>query len=383
MARSYQRLSPEAMDAIWVRLRAGHAAKPAARQLGLSTSTVRTYLLRCGGIRPEPRCRGPRRLSVEEREEISRGLAAGVSLRAIAGQLGRAPSTITREVAANGGRSRYRASRADQMAWSRATRPKPCKLATRPALRAIVEEKLQRRWSPQQIAGWLKVNYPDDPEMQVSHESIYCTLFVQSRGALRRELTAYLRTGRVIRRPQGVRLPDGRGGRPGILNISERPAEAEDRAVPGHWEGDLVFGRNMSPVATLVERSTRFLMLVGLPGGSHKADAVADALAAAVANLPTHLARSLTWDQGHEMAAHRRFTATTGIQVYFCDPKSPWQRGSNENTNGLLRQYLPRRLDFRTLTQADFDAIARELNERPRQTLGFKTPSQALAEVLR
>jgi len=371
------------MDAIWVRLRAGHAAKPAARQLGLSTSTVRTYLLRCGGIRPEPRCRGPRRLSVEEREEISRGLAAGLSLRAIAGQLGRAPSTITREVAANGGRSRYRASRADQMAWSRATRPKPCKLATRPALRAIVEEKLQRRWSPQQIAGWLKVNYPDDPEMQVSHESIYCTLFVQSRGALRRELTAYLRTGRVIRRPQGVRLPDGRGGRPGILNISERPAEAEDRAVPGHWEGDLVFGRNMSPVATLVERSTRFLMLVGLPGGSHKADAVADALAAAVANLPTHLARSLTWDQGHEMAAHRRFTATTGIQVYFCDPKSPWQRGSNENTNGLLRQYLPRRLDFRTLTQADFDAIARELNERPRQTLGFKTPSQALAEVLR
>jgi IS30 family transposase len=383
MARSYQRLSPETMDAIWVRLRAGHAAKPTARQLGLSTSTVRTYLLRCGGIRPEPRCRGPQRLSVEEREEISRGLAVGMSLRTIAVQLGRAPSTISREVAANGGRSRYRASRADQMAWSRATRPKPCKLATRPALRAIVEVKLQRRWSPQQIAGWLKVNYPHDPEMQVSHESIYCTLFVHSRGALRRELTAYLRTGRVIRRPQGVRLPDGRGGRPGILNISERPAEAEDRAVPGYWEGDLVFGKNMSPVAILVERSTRFLMLVGLLDGSHKADAVADALAAAVTKLPAHLARSLTWDQGHEMAAHRRFTATTGIQVYFCDPKSPWQRGSNENTHGLLRQYLPRRLDFRTLTQADFDAIALELNERPRQTLGFKTPSQALAEVLR
>jgi IS30 family transposase len=218
--------------------------------------------------------------------------------------------------------------------------------------------------------------------MQVSHESIYCTLFVQSRGALRRELTAYLRTGRVIRRPQGIRLPDGRGGRPGILNISERPAEAEDRAVPGHWEGDLVFGKHMSPVATLVERSTRFLMLVALSGGNHKADAVADALTAAVATLPAHLARSLTWDQGHEMAAHRRFTDTTGIEVYFCDPKSPWQRGSNENTNGLLRQYLPRRLDFRTLTQADLDTIAQELNERPRQTLGFKTPSQALAEVL-
>ena len=250
-------------------------------------------------------------------------------------------------------------------------------------LRAIVEEKLRRRWSPEQIAGWLKISHPDDPEMQVSHESIYRTLFVQSRGALRKELTAYLRTGRVIRRPQGVRLPDGRGGRPGILNISERPAEAEDRAVPGHWEGDLVFGKHMSPVATLVERSTRFLILVALPDGNHKADAVADALAAAVTTLPTRLAKSLTWDQGHEMAQHQRFTTATGMQVYFCDPKSPWQRGSNENTNGLLRQYLPRRLDFRTLTQDDFDAIAQELNERPRQTLGFKTPSQALAEVLR
>ena len=383
MTRGYQRLSPEAVDEIWVRLRAGHAVKPTARELGISTSTVRTYLVRCGGIRPDPHCRGAGRLSLEEREEISRGLAAGLSLRAIAAQLGRATSTVSREVAANGGRRRYRASRSDQQAWSRATRPKKCKLANNPVLRAIVEEKLRRRWSPQQIAGWLKLTYPHDLEMQVPHESIYRTLFVQSRGALRRELTAYLRTGRVLRRPRGVRLPDGRGGRPGILNISERPAEAEDRAVPGHWEGDLVFGKNMSPVATLVERSTRFLILVALPGGNHKADAVADALAQAVATVPSQLARSLTWDQGHEMAAHRRFTAATGIQVYFCDPKSPWQRGSNENTNGLLRQYLPRRLDFRTLTQADFDAIAQELNERPRQTLGFKTPSQALAEVLR
>ena len=383
MARSYERLSPEAIDEIWVRLRAGHAAKPTARQLGISTSTVRTYLLRCGGIRPAPRRRAPRRLTAQEREEISRGLAAGMSLRAIAAQVGRAPSTISREVATNGGPHRYRAGRAEQMAWARATRPKACRLAGNPVLRAIVEDKLRRRWSPQQIAGWLKLTYPNDPEMQVSHESIYRTLFVQSRGALRRELTAHLRTGRVIRRPRGVRLPDGRGGRPGILNISERPAEAEDRAVPGHWEGDLVFGKNMSPVATLVERSTRYLMLVALPGGNHTADVVADALAAAVAHLPTQLARSLTWDQGHEMAQHQRFTTATGIQVYFCDPKSPWQRGSNENTNGLLRQYLPRRLDFRTLTQADFDAIAQELNERPRQTLGFKTPSQALAEVLR
>jgi IS30 family transposase len=246
----------------------------------------------------------------------------------------------------------------------------------------MVEEKLQRRWSPQQIAGWLKLAFPTSPEMQVSHETIYRTLFVQSRGALRRELTRYLRTGRVIRRPKGVRMPDGRGGRPNILHISERPAEAGDRAVPGHWEGDLVFGKNMSPVATLVERSTRFVMLVALPSGNHQADAVADALTAAITTLPEQLAKTLTWDQGHEMADHQRFTIQTGVQACFCDPKSPWQRGSNENTNGLLRQYLPRRLDFRTLTQADLDAIARELNERPRQTLGFKTPSQALAEVL-
>ena len=322
-------------------------------------------------------------MSFEEREEISRGLAADQSLRAIAARLGRSPSTISREVASNGGRRRYRAAAADQHAWARATRPKTCKLATNPVLAGIVAEKLQRRWSPQQIAGWLKLTYPHDPEMHVSHESIYRTLFVQSRGALRKELTAYLRTGRVIRRVHGVRLPDGRGSRPGIVNISERPAEVEDRAVPGHWEGDLVFGKQMSPVATLVERSTRYLLLVGLPAGSHKADVVADALAAAVAHLPAQLAKSLTWDQGHEMAEHKRFTNETGIQVYFCDPKSPWQRGSNENTNGLLRQYLPRRLDFKTLTQDDLDAIALELNDRPRQTLGFKTPSQALAEVLR
>jgi IS30 family transposase len=308
---------------------------------------------------------------------------AGLSLRAIAAGLGRSASTVSREVAAHDGRDRYRAATADQQAWSRAIRPKTCKLAQNPVLAGVVAEKLKRPWSSQQIGGWLRAAYPDNQQMQVSHESIYRTLFVQARGALRKELTAYLRTGRVIRRPQGVRVPDGRGGRPGILNISERPAEAGDRAVPGHWEGDLVFGKNMSPVATLVERSTRYLMLVALPDGNHKADVVADALVAAIQQLPRQLAKSLTWDQGHEMAQHARFTAATGIEVYFCDPKSPWQRGSNENTNGLLRQYLPKRLDFRTLTQTHFDAIAQELNERPRQTLGFKTPSQALAEVLR
>ena len=379
----YERLTPEAIDQVWLRMRAGQAAKPTARELGLCTGTVRAYLIRCGGIRPEPRRRAVGRLSLVEREEISRGLAAGYSVRAIAVSLGRSPSTVSREVSANGGRRRYRAARADLAAWARATRPKPCKLAGNPVLRAIVEEKLARRWSPQQIGGWLKLTYPKRPEMQVSHESIYRTLFVQSRGALRKELTRYLRTGRVIRRPKGVRLPDGRGGRPNTLHISERPPEAADRAVPGHWEGDLVFGKHMSPVATLVERKTRFLMLVGLPRGDHQADAVADALAAAITTLPGQLAKSLTWDLGHEMAQHQRFTVQTGVQVYFCDPKSPWQRGSNENTNGLLRQYLPRRLDFRTLTQTDLDAIAHELNERPRQTLEFQTPSQALAEALR
>jgi IS30 family transposase len=383
MTRGYRWLSAADEDEIWARLRAGHAAKPTARALGLTTGGVRAYLVRCGGIRPVPRRRSPVRLSLAEREEISRGLAAGRSLRVIAAGLGRAPSTISREVAAHGGRDRYRAAPADQLAWSRARRPQVCKLATHRRLRAMVAAKLQQeQWSPEQIAGWLKATYPNDAEMQVSHETIYRTLFIQSRGALRKELTKHLRTGRVIRRPAGTRLPDGRGGRPGILNISERPAEAVDRAVPGHWEGDLVFGKRMSPVATLVERSTRFVMLVGLPGG-HKADLVAEALAAKITTLPAALTRTLTWDQGHEMAEHIRFTQETGIEVYFCDPRSPWQRGSNENTNGLLRQYLPRTLDFRTLTQADFDTIADKLDGRPRQTLGFKTPSQALAEVLR
>ena len=376
------RLSPVEVDEVWARWRSGQAVKVLAREMRVSPSTARDLLHRTGGIRPAPKRRWEVRLSLAEREEISRGLAAGLSLRVIAAGLGRAPSTVSREVLGNGGRARYRAAAADRAAWSRAARPKATKLATTPALAALVASKLEQKWSPQQIAGWLKVEFPDDGGMQVSHESIYRSLFVQTRGSLRKELTAHLRTKRTTRRPAGVRQPDGRGGRPGILNISQRPAEAADRAVPGHWEGDLVFGKYMSPVATLVERSTRVVMLVALPEG-HSADVVADALAAKITTLPAALTRTLTWDQGHEMAAHTRFTEETGVEVYFCDPKSPWQRGSNENTNGLLRQYLPRRLDFRTLTQADFDAIADQLNGRPRQTLGFKTPSQALAEVLR
>ena len=374
------KLTPVEVDEIWARWRSGQAVKVLARQMRVNPSTVRDLLHRTGGIRPAPKRRWELRLSLAEREEISRGLAAGLSVRMIASGLGRAPSTVSREVLGHGGRSGYRAAAADRAAWSRAVRPKATKLATSPALAALVSAKLALDWSPQQIAGWLKIEFPDDGQMQVSHESIYRSLFVQSRGSLRKELTTHLRTKRATRRPAGVRQPDGRGLRPHILN--KRPAEAADRAVPGDWEVDLVFGRWLSPVATLVERSTRFVMLVALPEG-HRAELVADALAAKITTLPAALTRTLTWDQGHEMAQHVRFTEATGVEVYFCDPKSPWQRGSNENTNGLLRQYLPRRLDFRTLTQTDFDAIADQLNGRPRQTLGFKTPSQALAEVLR
>ena len=284
---------------------------------------MRTYLLRCGGIRPDPRRRSPGRLSFAEREEISRGLAAGQVVAGDRSRLGRAASTVSREVAANGGRDAIPSRDARTSRRGRGRRV-PRRASWRPTRRwlRIVAEKLRRRWSPQQIAGWLKVTYPDDPEMQVSHESIYRTLFVQSRGALRKELTAYLRTGRVIRRPQGVRLPDGRGGRPGILNISERPAEAEDRAVPGHWEGDLVFGKHMSPVATLVERSTRFLMLVALPGGNHKADAVADALAAAVTTLPSPAGPVADLGPGpRDGRSTRRFTTATGIAGLLLRPQ--------------------------------------------------------------
>jgi IS30 family transposase len=375
-------LSPAEVDEVWRRWRSGQAVKVLSREMRRHPSTVRDLLKRTGGIRPVPACRWELRLSLAEREEISRGLAAGESLRVIAVRLGRAPSTVSREVARNGGRSGYRALTADQAAWTRACRPKPTKLARLPGLRAMVEDKLESRWSPEQIAGWLRRRFPTGTVMHVSHETIYRSLFVQARGDLRHELTRHLRTGRAMRRPAGRRLPDGRGIRPNILNISQRPAEAVDRAVPGHWEGDLVFGRWMSPVATLVERSTRYPMLVGLPGG-HRAELVADALADAITTLPRQLTRSLTWDQGHEMAEHVRFTLDTGVAVYFCDPKSPWQRGSNENTNGLLRQYLPRTVSMRDFSQDDLDAIAAELNGRPRQTLGFKTPSEALAEVLR
>jgi IS30 family transposase len=317
-----------------------------------------------------------------EREEISRGVAAGQSCQQIAARLGRAPSTVSRELTRNGGRHRYRAQAADTAAFRRAQRPKAAKLAVEPRLRTVVEAKLARRWSPEQIAGWLPLAYPSDPVMRVSHETIYLSLFVQSRGVLRRELQRCLRTGRAMRYPRAKRLPQGRGQLRDTIPISQRPAEAADRAVPGHWEGDLVFGRRPSAVGTLVERRSRYVVLFPLPEG-FTAERMRPALTAAVLQLPEQLRRSLTWDHGKEMAEHTQFTIDSGVQVYFCDPRSPWQRGTNENTNGLLRQYLPKGGDLRQFDQAELDTIAAELNGRPRQTLGFKTPSQVLAEALR
>jgi transposase, IS30 family len=317
-----------------------------------------------------------------EREEISRGVAAGEPCRQIAARLGRAPSMVSRELARNGGRHRYRAQTADVAAFRRALRPKPAKLVLEPRLRAVVEAKLALRWSPQQIAGWLPLAYPEDLVMRVSHETIYLSLFVQSRGALRRELQRCLRSGRAMRYPRGKRLPQGRGQLRDTLHISQRPPEAADRAVPGHWEGDLVFGRRPSAVGTLVERHSRYVVLFPLPDG-FTAERMRPALTTAVLRLPEQLRRSLTWDQGREMAEHTQFSIDSGVQVYVCDPRSPWQRGTNENTNGLLRQYLPKGTDLRQLDQAALDVIAAELNGRPRQTLAFKTPSQALAEALR
>ena len=352
------------------------------KQIGRHHRTVWGYISRSRRKPLAPRSRSPLRLSLLEREEISRGAASGESLRAIARHIGRAPSTVSREIARNGGRRRYRACRADGAALDHARRPKAAKLARCPQLRAVVEAKLTLRWSPQQIAGWLPRAFPDDAEMRVSHETIYLSLFVQSRGALRKELTRQLRSGHVSRRPRGHSTYNGQGRLRGILNVSERPAEADDRAVPGHWEGDLLCGKRMTAMATLVERHSRFVLLVALPDG-HRADVVADALAARITSLPAQLQQSLTWDQGPEMASHARFTINTGVAVYFCDPRSPWQRGSNENTNGLLRQYFPKRTDLAVHSQQDLDRVAAELNGRPRQTLGWMTPSEALDKALR
>jgi len=368
---------------VWERYGSGQSASAIGRVMGWAPASVAELIRSAGGIRPKPPCRSAVRLSLDEREEISRGLAAGESLRCIAERLRRAPSTISREVDRNGGRRKYRALRAEQAARVRARRPKPAKLAADPLLRLVVADKLAKNWSPEQIAVWLARTWPDDPEMHVSTETIYRSLFVRSRGALRRELTRHLRSGRTVRRPKGHRgMKDKGGGQlTDTVHISERPAEAADRAVPGHWEGDLLLGRGMSAISTLVERSTRFVLLVKLE--RIDSQTVLAALRQHILTLPAQLRRSLTWDQGKEMARHVAFTVDTGVQVYFCDPNSPWQRGSNENTNGLLRQYFPRKqADLRVYTQADLDAVAAELNGRPRKTLGFMTPSEKFNEAV-
>jgi len=366
---------------VWDRWQAGDANRLIGRDLGCSAGSIRAFVESWGGVRPRVRRRAGRHLSLMEREEISRCVAAGESMRHIAGQLGRAPSTISRELARNGGRGSYRAHRADRAATRRARRPKPSKLATNHQLRAVVEDKLEAWWSPEQVARWLRRTYPSDEEMQVSHETIYLSLFIQGKGALRRELAQCLRTGRAYRRPKTKRAPSGKGQIVDPVMISERPAEVEDRAVPGHWEGDLLMGKRQTAIGTLVERHTRYVMLFPLPDGN-TAQAVRSQLAATVQRLPEHLWQSLTWDQGKEMAQHAQFSIDTGVQVYFCDPKSPWQRGSNENTNGLLRQYFPKGTDMSLLTQADLDDAAHSLNGRPRQTLDWMSPSEKLAQVL-
>ena len=378
----WRRFSEEERQTIWDMREAGVPVKRIARHLGRQNVSLRKFIADAGGRRPTARQRSELRLSLEEREEISRGLAAGDSIRAIAEALGRSPSTICREVNANGGRRKYRALVADRAASRNALRPKRAKLAECRRLRGVVERKLEARWSPQQISAWLALEYPDRPEMQVSHETIYQSLFVQSRGALRKELHSCLRTGRAMRRAKAYTKGNvGQGQLRNMVMISERPADVKDRAVPGHWEGDLIFGKKMTSIGTLVERHSRYVILLKLPNG-HGAEAVRKAMTKRILTLPAQLRRSITWDQGKEMAEHVRFTVETGVQIYFCDPKSPWQRGSNENTNGLLRQYLPKSSDLSQATQRELDAIARSLNTRPRQTLGWMTPSQAFAEAV-
>ena len=358
----------------------GASFEQAALAARCSPKTVQRLLASVGGISPRERPRAALRLSLAEREEISLGLQAEQSMTVIAARLTRSSSTISREVKSNGGRRRYRAVAADRAAIRRARRPKACKLSGSSQLRDEVEAMLDRQWSPQQISARLKVEFPDDLSMRVSHETIYQSLFVQSRGALRKELTACLRTGRTRRRPHGRKNLAGQIK--GMVVISERPAEIEDRAVPGHWEGDLIIGAHgKSAIVTLVERQTRYVLL-GRIGTDKTTASVCAAITAQIQTLPEHLARSLTWDRGKEMAGHQSFTVATGLDVYFCDPHSPWQRGSNENTNGLLRQYFPRSSDLALHDQADLDEVAYGLNDRPRQTLGWAKPSEKLTELL-
>jgi IS30 family transposase len=377
-----RRLSEADRGEIERRIHEGETFATVAAAVGCSTKSIQRYLALTGGVKRRPRRRSALRLSLREREEISLGLAAGESLRSIGRRLVRAASTISREVAWSGSRSRYRAWRADVEAIERGRRPKACKLAHDTRLRREVARGLRALWSPQQIATRLVQDYPDDLSMRVSHETIYRTLFVQARGALRKELTACLRSGRAQRRPRLRLERSGAGRLRDAVLISDRPAEVEDRAVPGHWEGDLLIGKEArSAIGVLVERSSRYVMLIHLPRG-RTAEEVRTALTRQVLKLPVQLRRTLTWDQGKEMAEHVRFSMDTDMEVYFCDPHSPWQRGSGENTNGLLRQYFPSTDDFRQHSAAHLNAVARQLNNRPRQTLHWMKPSEVFSRTV-
>ena len=366
---------------MWDRWQKGDSLHAIARLFDRSHGSIARILSRSGGIRPAEKKRSVLALSLGEREEISRGIVAGHSFCSIASALGRAPSTVSREVKRNGGRQRYRASKADEAAWDRAHRPKTCKLASNRALARIVAEKLQLQWAPRQIAGWLKRMYPDDEHFQVSHETIYLSLFIQARGALKKELIQHLRKPRAMRRSRHHTQKTSDHGRiTNAVSIRERAAEAEDRAVPGHWEGDLLCGSNNSQIATLVERQTRLVMLVRVPSKDTKT--VVNALIRQAHKLPRELYKSLTWDRGKELADHERFSLDTDIKVYFCDPQSPWQRGSNENTNGLLRQYFPKGMDLSKVHQNRLNAVARRLNERPRETLQFYSPAERFSQCV-
>ena len=366
---------------MWERWKKGESLQQIAQLFDRNHSSIQGILAETGGIRPAQRRRSKLALTLAEREEISRSLAADCSIRSIAGMLKRAPSTISREIDRNGGQEGYRASQADEAAWSRAHRPKNCKLACNPALARIVAGKLQLLWSPEQIAGWLKHAYPGNEDYQVSHETIYRSLFIQARGALKKELLAHLRRTRTMRRSRHHTQKTANHGRiTDTVSISERPAAVEDRAVPGHWEGDLLCGDRSSQIATLVERHSRYVMLVKVP--RKDTETVINALIKNARRLPQELYQSLTWDRGKEMADHKRFTLATDISVYFCDPHSPWQRGSNENTNGLLRQYFPKGVDISDYSQAQLNAVARKLNERPRKTLNYQTPAERFSQFV-
>ncbi len=366
---------------MWDRWQKGDSMHEIARLFDRGHSSIQRILSANGGVRPAERTRSRLSLSLAEREEISRGLVCGHPMRAIAASLGRAPSTVSREIRRNGGRRGYRANQADQAAWDRSCRPKRCKLVENRALARIVARKLRQLWSPQQIAGWLKRTHPDDESYQVSKETIYRSLFIQARGALKKELLEYLRRRRTMRRSRHTSLKGkGLGKITDTVSISERPASVEDRAVPGHWEGDLIIGSRNSQIATLVERKTRYVMLAKVNGKD--TETVINALIKQARKLPRELYKSLTWDRGSEMADHQRFSLATDIDVYFCDPQSPWQRGSNENTNGLLRQYFPKGTDLSVHSQAHLNKVARQLNDRPRKTLEYYSPAEKFNECV-